>query len=155
MASTSYTPNLGLCAWDGADRPKRTDFVNDNAVIDQVLGEHINNVGMHVTSEEKKLYANPYSVLSYVGDGAATKSFPLTEVYSFAIVFQKYYPSVTFDSNQNAVSRFAIVGRLFGSSSTMSMNSTSITIKQDAAATNGVINNFNQNGGQYVMLLFK
>lgn len=155
MASTSYTPNLGLCAWDGSDRPKRTDFVNDNAVIDQVVGEHIQNVGMHVTAEEKRLYANPYTVMSYVGDGAASKSIALTESYSFAIVFQKYYPSVTIDSNNNAVSHFAIVGRLFGSSSTMSMNATSITIKQDTTATNGIINNFNENEGQYVMLLFK
>ncbi len=155
MSSTSYTPNLGLCAWEGSDRPKRTDFLNDNAVIDKKLGEHLLDVSIHVTPEEKQLYANPYKVVSYVGDGASSKSISLTESYSFAIVFQKYYPAVTIDSSNNTVSHFAIVGRLFGSSSSMVMNSTSITVKQDRTATDGVINNFNEDGGQYVMLLFK
>ncbi len=155
MSSTSYTPNLGLCAWEGSDRPKRTDFLNDNAVIDKKLGEHLLDVSIHVTPEEKQLYANPYKVVSYVGDGASSKSISLTESYSFAIVFQKYYPAVTIDSSNNTVSHFAIVGRLFGSSSSMVMNSSSITVKQDSAATDGVINNFNEDGGQYVMLLFK
>lgn len=155
MGATSYTPNLGLCAWQGSDRPKRTDFVNDNAVIDEKLGEHLLNVGVHVTPEEKEQYANPYTVVSYVGDGAASKSIALSESYTFAIVFQKNSPVATIDSESNVLSHFAIVGRLFGSSSSMVMNSTSITVKQDTTASSGVKNNFNENGKQYVMLLFK
>lgn len=155
MASTSYTPNLGLCAWSGSDRPKRIDFVNDNAVIDEKLGEHLLNTDMHVTADEKEKYDNPYDVLSYVGDGAASKTLTLTKSYTFAIVFQKFYPPVEIDSDNNSIAHFAIVGRMFGSSSTITMNSTSITVKQDTTATDGVKNNFNESDGQYVILLFK
>ncbi len=155
MSSTSYTPNLGLCAWKSSDRPKRMDFVNDNAIIDEKLGEHLSDMGIHVTTEEKQRYENPYTVFSYVGDGAATKKFTLSDSYSFALVFQKYYPPVEIDSNNNAVAHFAIVGRTIGSTSTMTMNSTSVTVVQDSTATDGVKNNFNESEGQYVMLLFK
>ncbi len=155
MSSTSYTPNLGLCAWQSTDRPKRTDFVNDNAIIDEKLGEHLSNVGVHVTAEEKQRYENPYKVFSYAGDGAATKTFTLSDSYTFALVFQKYYPPVEIDSNNNVIAHFAIVGRTIGSSSTITMNSTSVTVTQDSTATDGVKNNFNEKEGQYVMLLFK
>lgn len=155
MASSSYTPNLGLCAWKSTDRPKRIDFVNDNSIIDTKLGEHLADTTVHVTAEEKAKYDSPYTVLSYIGDGEATQKIALDESYTFAIVFQKYYPAVEIDSSNNAVSHFAIVGRAFGSSSNISMNTTSITVTQDSTASDGVINNFNEAQGQYVILLFK
>ncbi|MBQ2970942.1 MAG: hypothetical protein IJO20_05725 [Ruminococcus sp.] len=155
MSSSSYTPNLGLCAWASTDRPKHIDFVNDNAIIDEKLGEHLSNTGIHVTAEEKARYTNPHTIVSYTGDGAVTKTFTLSDSYTFALVFQKSCPPVKIDDNNNLVVHFAIVGRTIGSSSTMTMNSTSITVVQDSTATDGVKNNFNENGGQYVMLLFK
>lgn len=155
MASTSYTNNLGLCAWDGTDRPKRIDFVNDNAIIDEKLGEHLINSNIHVTAEEKIQFLNPYTVFSYAGDGAKTKTFTLDGTYTFAIIFQKFYPPVEIDDSGNVVSRFSIVGRVFGSSSSVSLTSNTIVVTQDTEATDGVINNFNESAGQYVVVLFK
>lgn len=155
MAATSYTPNLGLCAWKATDRPKRIDFVNDNSIIDETLGLHIANSSLHVSAEEKELYANPYTVFSYVGDGAASKTFELGDSYRFAIVFQKYYPAVEIDSNSNIISHFAIVGRTFGSSANLTLKTSSLVVTQDTQATDNVKNNFNENEGQYVAILFK
>ncbi len=155
MASTSYTQNLGLCAWQSTDRPKRVDFVNDNSIIDEKLGEHLKNANIHVTKEEKDRISNPYTVFTYAGDGAASKTFTLSDSYTFAIVFQKYYPAAQVTSNNTVVSHFAVVGRLFGSSANITLKSDSIVVTQDTTAVDGVINNFNENGGQYVVLLFK
>ncbi len=155
MASASYTKNLGLCAWEGSDSPKRIDFVNDNAIIDEKLGEHLKDSNIHVTSEEKVLFANPYTVFSYVGDGEKTRTFSLDQNYTFAIVFQKYYPPVEIDSSNNTVAHFTIVGRVFGSSSNITLASKSLVVTQDNAPVDGVINNFNENEGQYVAVLFK
>lgn len=155
MASTSYTNNLGLCAWSGSDRPKRMDFVNDNAIIDEKLGDHLANTAIHVTADEKIQFLNPYTVFSYAGDGAKTRTFTLDSSYSFAIVFQKYYPPVEIDDNGNTVSHLSIVGRVFGSSSSVSLTSNSIIVTQDSEPTDGVKNNFNEAQGQYVAILFK
>ncbi len=155
MASTSYTKNLGLCAWQSTDRPKRIDFVNDNSIIDEKLGEHLKDTYIHVTQEEKEKYANPYTVFTYAGDGAASKTFTLDDSYTFAIVFQKYYPPVEITTNNVVKSHFAVVGRLFGSSSNITLKSGSIVVTQDTVASDGVINNFNEAEGQYVVLLFK
>lgn len=155
MASTSYTENLGLCAWQATDRPKRVDFVNDNSIIDEKLGGHLKNTYIHVTSEEKEKLNNPYTVFTYAGDGAASKTFALSDTYTFAIVFQKFYPPIEVKSGNTVVSHCAVVGRLFGSSANITLKSDSIVVTQDTTATDNVINNFNENGGQYVILLFK
>ncbi|QEY34607.1 hypothetical protein FL966_05815 [Caproiciproducens galactitolivorans] len=39
MPSANKTPNYGLNQWQGNEYPKRTDFVEDNAIIDQKLKE--------------------------------------------------------------------------------------------------------------------
>lgn len=155
MASTSYTRHLGLCEWQGSDRPKRMDFVNDNAIIDQKLGEHLIDSNIHVTAEEKIRFENLYTVFSYAGDGEKTKTFALDNSYSFAIVFQKFYPSVEIDDNSDVVSHFAIAGRVFGSSTGVTLTSNSLIVTQDTYATDGVKNNFNESQGQYVALLFR
>lgn len=155
MAATSYTENLGLCAWQSSDRPKRIDFVNDNNIIDEKLGNHIVNSSIHVSADEKHRYENPYTVFTYSGDGAATKTFELDDSYKFAIVFQKFYPPVEIDANNNVITRFAIVGRAFGSNAEITLKTQSIVVTQDSQPTDGVINNFNESQGQYVMLLFK
>lgn len=154
MASTSYTGHLGLCAWQGNDRPKRIDFVNDNAIIDKKLGEHLIDTNKHVTAEEKIRFANPYSVFSYAGDGSKTKTFQLDDSYSFAIVFQKFCPSVEIDDNSDTVVHFAVAGRVFGSSTGVTLTGNSLIVTQDEQATEGVKNNFNEAQGQYVALLF-
>ncbi len=155
MASTSYTQNLNLCAWKPSDRPKRIDFVNDNNIIDEKLGGHIIDSSIHVSAQEKNRYENPYTVFTYAGDGAQTRTFELDGSYRFAIVFQKFCPSVHIDANQNVVTHFAIVGRTFGSNAELTLKESSIVVTQDAVATDGMINNFNENEGQYVVLLFK
>lgn len=39
MPSTNKTPNIGLNQWEGADKPKRTDFNADNAILDKIISE--------------------------------------------------------------------------------------------------------------------
>ncbi len=155
MASTSYTKNLGLCAWNSTDRPKRMDFVQDNNIIDTKLGEHLSDSSIHVTAKEKEAIASPYKVITYVGDGKAQKTISLDSSYTYAIVFQKFYPPVEMDASGNAVTRFAVVGRTFGSNADVMLKSESIVVVQGASVTQGMINNFNEEEGQYVMLLFK
>lgn len=155
MASTSYTPNLGLCAWQSQDRPKRMDFVSDNQKIDDVLGAHINDKSLHVTAQEKEAYSSPYKVVTYIGDGQSSRTLSLDKAYTFAIVFSKNNPPQKTDLSGNVILKFAVVGRLFGSQSNLMLNSDSITVTEDTAVVDGVINSFNEQYDQYVMILFR
>lgn len=155
MASSNFTPNLGLCNWSADDRPKRMDFVSDNNIIDERLGNHLNNSDIHVTADEKERITAPYEVMVYAGDGESSKTFTLDKEYNMAIVFQKNKPMVEFDANKNAVCRFAISGVTLGSSSGVTLSKNSITVKQSGQADDGMIYNFNESFGQYVILLFR
>ncbi len=155
MASTSYTENLGLCSWSASDKPKRIDFVNDNNKIDTKLGGHIIDKSIHVTPQEKEIFSTPYKVLTYAGDGAASRTLPIDDEYTFAFVFQKSYPPTEVDSDGNTIMRSAIVGRLFGSNANLTLKSDSIVVSQQTTATNSIISKFNESYGQYVVILFR
>ncbi len=155
MASTSFTPNLGLCSWQPSDRPKRIDFVSDNQKIDEILGTHIDDKDVHVTAQEKAIYSSPYKVVTYVGDGQSTRTLSLDKEYTFAIVFDKNSPIQKSDTNGDTILKFALVGRMFGSQSNITLNSNSITVTEDTTSTDGIKNSFNEQYGQYVMILFR
>lgn len=51
MPTENKTTNLSLNNWLATDKPKREDFVNDNNIIDTVLGTHIADTSLHITEE--------------------------------------------------------------------------------------------------------
>lgn len=155
MASSSFTPNLGLCSWKETDRPKRIDFVADNLLIDEKLGNHLLDADIHITAEEKQRMLAPYTVYEYVGDGESERELSVSGTYSFVIVYQKLYPAVTKDTDGNFVSHLCFAGRLFGSGGEVVLTSDKLIVTQDSTPADGVKNNFNEKYGQYVALLFK
>lgn len=155
MASSSFTPNLGLCAWSDTDRPKRIDFVSDNLLIDEKLGTHLADSDIHITQDEKQRMLTPYTVFEYAGNGESERALAISGTYSFVILYQKFYPAVTKDDDGNFVSHLCFAGRLFGSGGEVTLQSDKLIVTQDSTATDGVKNNFNENHGQYVALLFK
>lgn len=155
MSSSSFTPNLGLCSWSETDRPKRIDFVSDNLLIDEKLGTHLADSDIHITADEKQRMLAPYTVLEYQGDGQSERALGVSGTYSFAIVYQKFYPAVTRDNDGNYVSHLAFAGRLFGSGGEINLTNDKLIVTQNSTATDSIKNNFNENLGQYVAILFK
>lgn len=157
MASSNFTENIGLCNWTGEDRPKRTDFVNDNNIIDNLLGNHLSDKNIHVTIDDKERYLHPYMVKTYSGDGRETKTIELSEDFNVAIVCQRHCPLTEFDSSGNAVCHFAIAGKTFGSthSKGVTFSGNNLLVRQDTTAADGIINNFNEEFGQYVIILLR
>ena len=155
MASTEYTPNLGLCKWSGSDKPKRADFVSDNSIIDSTIGSHIANTTMHVTSAERAKFTNPYSIVSYAGDGESTKEIRIENAPKLAIVVQKFYPPVTVDSSGNTLVRSAVAYYGGGNTSGITISSNKVTVSQDSQAEDGIKNCLNEAYGQYMLILFR
>ena len=154
MATSNYTPNLHLSAWEETDRPKRADFVSDNNIIDTQLGGHIGNSNIHMTAAEKAKLSEPYVCAVYAGSGEAERTVSLGFVPKFAIVYKRGAPPATYTNGvMYANSGYAFYGN--GSSSGLSISSSGVTVQQSAAASDGVRANLNESGSQYTLVAFK
>lgn len=65
---------LGLCLWEGTDKPRRVDFVADNEAIESQLGGHIQNDNLHLNDTRRKRLDTPTEVRTYTGTGAASRT---------------------------------------------------------------------------------
>lgn len=77
MPSTYKTEHLGLNRWLGSDKPKRTDFNEDNERIDAAVAGHIADHVAHVTEAERARWDAPFVTGSYTGDGTAERAIQL------------------------------------------------------------------------------
>lgn len=53
MAASKKSTVLGLCLWEGTDKPRRVDFVADNEAIESQLGGHIQNDNLHLNDTRR------------------------------------------------------------------------------------------------------
>ena len=154
MASSSFTPNLGLCNWAAGDKPKRADFVSDNGIIDTELGGHIANTTVHVTAAEKAKLQSPFTAVAYSGDGIASRAVNAGFQPKAAFVYMKGRPLSEYGGGimiaNGGMSYYGM-----GGSAGISINSSGITVLQENTATDGVRCNLNETDEQYVAILFK
>lgn len=154
MASSRFTANLGLCNWTENDRPKRADFVSDNGIIDSALGGHIADSSVHMSSAEKAKALSPFESFIYSGTGESTRTIVTGFRPSFAVVFKKEAPPMQYSGGVNIVnSGYASYGD--GATAGVSINSTGVVVRQDAAAADGVRISLNETGCQYALIAFK
>ena len=154
MASSAYTPNLGLCDWSATDRPKRADFVSDNNIIDTALGGHLTDTGLHLTAEQKEKALEPCKTYIYAGSGTATRDLTTSFRPSFAIVFKRDAPMNEYVNGVNMInSAYASYGH--SGTSGMTVNSNGVTVVQDSEASNGKKICLNETGSNYVLIVFR
>ena len=158
MASTNKTEHLMLNSWVETDRPQRNDFNSDNLIIDTVLGEHVEDNDLHLTESEKKRVASPFVVVPYSGTGAEIVTISLPVVPRFAVVYRKGMPFTLYDSEAGVNKVYGGVAFTSGGGATggISLNTTEgITLSQSATASDGVKYCFNEEGGQYMVIVFR
>ena len=154
MASSNFTSNLHLCAWEETDRPKRVDFVSDNSIIDAELGGHISNGDIHMTSAEKAKLSEPYVSCIYAGSGEAERTITVGFVPKFAVVFKRGAPPSSYANGVNvANSGYAYYG--CGGSVGISISNSGVVVNESASAVNGVRASLNEAGSQYTLVAFK
>lgn len=158
MPSTHKTQNLNLNNWTGEDKPKRDDWNSDNQKIDtafhqisQNISAHSSNTSIHVTEEEKRLWASSgqnLSFFSYIGDGSATRSLSLNKKPSFGVVFAVNKPPIAVTP-----SFFTFCGFISteGCASGLAVTSTGFSVNNYAVADpNGFRLSYNENGVKYI-----
>jgi hypothetical protein len=158
MSSTNKTSGLGLNSWIGADTPQREDFNNDNALLDRVISTHTSDIGIHVTSDEKTAWNNPYFIAVYYGDGASSKNVELTCSFepSWGIVFaSSMTPGVIDIKNESHYNYFGIVTDR-GSNIGLSLNGKTLKVVESSASVNSYeYRNYNEKGVTYIAIMFR
>lgn len=153
MASTNKTSNLGLNSWLETDRPKRIDFVSDNNIIDNVLGGHINDGDLHLTSDEKNRVSQPFKVMTLYGTGTATVQIKPGFTPNMAIVFKKEAPSSQYTGSYTKIN--AGIATSIGTSGGVSISGDSVEVQQSTSASNGIFYNLNESYAQYIVVAFR
>lgn len=154
MSASNTTNILGLNLWQPTDRPKRSDFVNDNTIIENTLGTHIQNNNIHLTAEQKTKLDQLNYVYQYAGNNAESREITLPFAPSALIVFKKGEPVMTYNNNGYSVINFACAATA-GDGSGCTLSGTTLTVKQSTQATNGVYYNLNKQYAQYLVVLFR
>lgn len=154
MASSSFTTNLGLCDWAATDRPKRADFVSDNHIIDTALGGHIADTARHLTAAEKEKALSPFTCVIYAGNGTDNRALTTDFAPQMVMVYKKNAAPTAIDSGTAIVnSGTAVYGS--GSSGGVSVSSTGFVVRQQSTASDGIRYNLNENGSQYMAIVFR
>ncbi len=153
MASSNYTSNLHLCAWSDTDRPKRADFVSDNAIIDAQLGGHLANGSLHMTAAEKEKVAEPFAYKAYAGSGESSRTIALDFAPKMVIVFKRNQPLVTLDNGVTVINNGVACYGASGSGG-VTISGTNVTVTETAASSGSRIS-LNASGSQYTVIAFR
>ncbi len=148
MASTNKTANLGLNSWVGTDKPTRTDFVEDNAIIDSAVSTHTGNSSIHLTAEEKSRVSSPVSIRQYVGTGSAGLTISFDFAPKLVLVQRIDYPTVT----GNAAC-FGVITQSYGGTLGLELSSKSLTVRSTSMSQGQ--SGFNDLEAQYVAVAFR
>lgn len=156
MPSANKTERLGLNLWQGSDRPQRNDFNSDNAIVEEVVGGHVENTDIHLTETEKARVNMPLVTVSYVGNGEAQRTVTLPSAVLSVIVFCDSMPCAIFDSAGQCTKNYAGFSMYgAGTSAGFGFNSKSVTVEQDSTPVEGVMNCLNESGKTYRVIGFR
>lgn len=157
MPTENKTTNLGLNSWLGTDKPKRSDFVSDNTILDTVISNHLNDDTVHLTEEMKTLLENPFTIGVLSGNGEASKDHTLSFFPRCVLVFLRNAPFVEYDSSNGYTICNSAVVAADGGGGTLgaSLFLDTLTLSQSTSASNGRFINLNKSGAQYFYIAFK
>ncbi len=103
MPSTHKTDYLGLNQWLGSDKPKRSDFNEDNERIDAAVQTHVLDNQVHLTQEERVRWSAPFVTGSYIGNGANERTVSLGFCPTALLVCETDKAPFAFSSSQTQV----------------------------------------------------
>lgn len=158
MPSSNKTTNLNLNSWIGTDKPKREDFVNDNSILDTIIGTHLADTTLHFTAQDRTLLSAPFAVGVLGGTGEASYVHTLSFSPKYVFIFLRNNPFVKYDSTNgyNIYNCAAACYNGNGASLGISLSGNQLTLQQtQGTPSDGNFINLNKDFGQYVYIAFK
>lgn len=155
LGSTNKTEYLGLSGWVHTDTPKMIDFANDNLIVDNILGSHINDASIHLSEEDRALLGGGITSFMMAGDGNASKTLELDKAPKMVQIFMKNTPPAVWDSEKSCtVVNSAFVLQNGVSSGGASLTDKKLVVTKSSSASNGIMYNLNEQYGQYVIVCY-
>lgn len=159
MSSSKKTANLKLNQWNPSDIPERLDFVVDNDLIDRAISNHTKNSTIHVSPDERDAWTNFYYKFSFVGDGTSPKTIATNCPFAptWGIIFASTYPPSVVDiANDSNYNYFGIFTNQGSTSGVSIVSGNSIKVYQSSTAVQKTeYRNYNQNGVNYIVIMFR
>lgn len=155
MAASKKSTVLGLCLWEGTDKPRRVDFVADNEAIESQLGGHIQNDNLHLNDTRRKRLDTPTEVRTYTGTGAASRTILFGFNPSAVIVFAVDKPFS--QATTGCTKQYAGIAAGGQNSLGVTLSTAQVTVRQtQTAPTDGSgMASLNESGVTYAVLAFR
>ena len=149
MAASKKSTVLGLCLWEGTDKPRRVDFVADNEAIESQLGGHIQNDNLHLNDTRRK------RLDTYTGTGAASRTILFGFSPSAVIVFAVDKPFS--QATTGCTKQYAGIAADGQNSLGVTLSTAQVTVRQtQTAPTDGSgMASLNESGVTYAVLAFR
>lgn len=153
---TNQKTGLGLNSWLGTDKPKRSDFVEDNTLLDRLLTAHFNDAGKHLSADDRTLLTQAFLTGNYLGDGQAQQVITLPFEPRMVLVFLMNRPALYYRSSGYYENNFAVAVK-GGTMSGARLNGVSLTVSEDQTipSAGGIRTNLNGQDSAYVYIAFR
>ena len=99
MPSSFKTDKLQLNFWANIDRPVRSDFNRDNAIIDSAVGDHIENTLVHLTDDDRSKLRDTYQIRVLQGTDEDVRELTLSFSPSVVIYYAVGKPPVQYSDD--------------------------------------------------------
>jgi hypothetical protein len=157
MPTTNKSPNLGLNNWVGTDKPKRSDFVEDNLLLDTILGNHLADKATHLSADDRTALEQPVATGMLAGNGQESCEFELPFAPRAIFVFHRVRPMSEYDPNKQytyinaaaATTTANTPGILLGG------NQVKLSQSQSAPQAGGYFLNMNCSSDQYFYIALR
>lgn len=152
---TNNKTSLGFNSWLGTDKPKRSDFVEDNALLDTLLTGHFNDAVRHLSAQDRTRLEQNFVIGTYTGNGLASQDITLPFAARIVIVFFQRKPAYVYQNGyyENNFTIATMEGSMLG----VYLNQNVLTVYQtlDAPEAGDTVNNFNRSGSNYIYIAFR
>lgn len=160
MGSSYKTDYLNLNKWIASDKPKRTDFVQDNIIIDSAINKHIEEFNGHISVDERikwnEASKKSYVMGTYAGNGYTSREISLDFVPSFVIAFKSDSLLFSYQNLSNAQWSYVALGTKNGSSLGISLNNTGFIVNQRTGnSSDAIYYKMNESGSTYCYIAFR
>lgn len=138
MSSTYKTDNYNFNKWVASDIPQMEDFNHDNALVDSLISEHVSDVIMHISNDERLKWNNQLFLQNYTGNGSSSQVVALKSPFipRVCIVFANNTLLGITDFNNDAHYNYFGIATTAGSVNGLSLSGKNLTATQSSAALN-------------------
>ncbi|MCI9274086.1 MAG: hypothetical protein HFE39_09075 [Clostridiales bacterium] len=156
MPTNHKTPKLQLNSWLGTDKPMRSDFVEDNTLLDALLGGHLEDSQLHLSQQDRTALSSPFVVTLLGGTGDASRNHVLPFAPRLVLVYLRNAPFSRYDADRGCTVCNAAAAGSGSKSGGIALNGTTLTLTQSQSVPEDhIFYNLNANGGQYACVAFR